>query len=151
MNQVDIQVHDTVHNSKMDTKEIADRLGMSHAILCNKANPNNDTHKLTLKESIAIQIATDSTAILEAEALHLGVQILPKTQSKPESLMMAVLKASKEHGDISSAISKAMADGVLTQKEKQECHREVSEAIQSLAELNEQINSIEVGVKIAAA
>ena len=150
MNQVDIAVYNTVHESDMGAKEIAQRLGMSHQILINKSNPNNETHKLTLNESLAVQMATDSTAIIEAQALLLGVQVLPKFKSKPESLMMSVLKATKEHGDVSKKIAEALADGRFTAKEKQECHREVSEAIQSLAELNEYLNGIEVGVKIAA-
>ncbi len=133
MDQIDIAVHETVHKSEIKCKEIAATLGMSNQVLINKANSQNEFNKLTLREAVAIQKITGSTAIHEAVGLELGINsVVLKEPEKPVSLVEALLTVVSECGDVSRATREAMDDGRLTEREKAEMQREVTEAIDSL-------------------
>lgn len=137
MDHIDAAIYATVHDSAIPAKEIAARVGMSHQVLLNKANAQNETHKLTLRESVAIQIATDSTRIHEAVGIELGQQSPPvDAGAEPAGLMMAVLGAAHQHGDVMRTIDEAMADNHMTPRESAICCQEIDEAVQALLALS---------------
>ena len=140
MDHIDQAVYETVHNSEMPAKEIARRIGMSHQILINKANPQCETHKLTLLESVAIQLVTGSKSIHRAVGVELSIDDsdLPVTKN---NLLESVLSASKEHGDVVGAVQAALADGRFTLREKERCQKEIDESMSALSELRKSIIS----------
>jgi ribosomal protein S3AE len=132
MDQIDVAIHQTVHESDISAKEIAQQLGMSHQVLINKANPTSEFHKLSLREALAIMKITGSTSIHEAVGLELGLHSMRQDIAEQKSLMDAMLTVVSECGDVSRAVKDAMEDGRLTAREKAEMQREINEAIDSL-------------------
>ncbi|WP_417552056.1 phage regulatory CII family protein [Marinomonas fungiae] len=132
MDQLDQATHDIVHKSELTAKQIADRLGMSHQTLINKANPNSEFHKLTVREAYSIQLLTGNHSLAVAMKTMLDVYVC---EDKPASIIECALNATKENGDVVAAVQAALADGHLTEREKSELLREISEAIASLETL----------------
>ncbi len=136
MDHIDQALYDLVHNSDMSAKEISSLLGVGHQVLINKANPQTETHKMTLREAVAIQLITGNHAIYRAMGMELSIKA-----KKVETLgiLESVLNAGKEHGDVLAMIHKAMADGKMTMREQEQCQREITEAIESLMALRESV------------
>lgn len=133
MDHIDQAVYDTVHSSDLSAKEIARNLGMSHQVLLNKANPQAEGHKLTLREAVAIMLMTGNHRIQSAIETELGVaEVKPK-----KSVIESVLDSAKEHGDVVRVVQKALDDGNISLRELEECQQEIDEAIDSLARLRE--------------
>lgn len=143
MDHLDQAVYDTVHNSEMSSQGISRSLGMSHQVLLNKANPQNEFHKLSLRESIAIQLITGNSRIHEA----MGDELDINAGQVSGNLMEAVLAAAKEHGDVVRAVHDALADGSLTHREAEQCQGEISEAIDSLVNLRKVV-ALKSGSKV---
>ena len=55
MDHIDQAIYDTVHNSELSAKQIAPLMGVGHQVLINKANPQTETHKMSLREAVALQ------------------------------------------------------------------------------------------------
>lgn len=72
MDDLDQAIYSTVHSSRIGAKKIAQRIGISDQVLLNKANPSNETHKLTVREALAIQLATKKKDI--ARAMQIAVR-----------------------------------------------------------------------------
>ncbi|EGG93550.1 putative bacteriophage protein [gamma proteobacterium IMCC1989] len=138
MDHVDQAVYDVIHNSDISTKDIAQRLGMSHQVLINKANPQQEFHKMTLREALAIQLITGNHGIHRAVETELGV-----SENKPvlKNLLESVLVASKEHGDVVREVQQAMEDGRFTLREKEKCQKEIDDAMKALTELRQAVIS----------
>ncbi len=135
MDMIDIAIHRTVHESGIPAKEIAQQMGMSYQVLINKANPTSEFHKMSLREALALQKITGTTAIHEAVGIELGLRIVPEEAQKPKSLVEAMLTVVSECGDVSRAFKDAMADGRLTEREKADMQKEINEAIDSLYQM----------------
>ena len=138
MDHIDQAVYDTVHNSDVSAKEIAQRLGMSHQVLINKANPQSEFHKMTLRESLAIQLITGNYRIHKAIDTELGVK---GEGPSLKSLLESVLIASKEHGDVVRAIQESIEDGRFTLREKEQCQKEIDDAMNALNDLRKAVVS----------
>ncbi len=136
MDQLDQSIHDIVHRSELTAKQIADRLGMSHQTLINKANPNAEFHRMTVREAFSIQLLTGNHALVKAMQLELDVHV---RQEQPASILECALNSAKEHGDVVGAVHAALADGRLTQREKADVFREIDEAVQALLILRESV------------
>lgn len=137
MDHIDRAIYDTVHNSEKGCSQIAKDIGISHQVLINKANPQCESHKLGLLEAMAIMRSTSNHAIYRAIGLELEIDSNPK--AKPMGVLEAALLASKEHGDVIRAIHEGLEDGTLNLREKEACHREIDEAIESLRQMQQAI------------
>ena len=136
MDQLDQATHDIVHKSDLTAKQIADRLGMTHQTLINKANPNAEFHKMTVREAFSIQLLTGNHALVAAMQSELS---LHAKKQKPVSILESALTAAKENGDVVGAVHTALADGRLTDRERADVYREIDEAIASLHALRESV------------
>jgi hypothetical protein len=134
MNHIDVAVHATIHSSDMTAKEISTRLGMSHQVLINKANPQSTSHKLNLREAVAIMLLTGNYRILNAIETELDINKRTRKAS-PERLVHDVLKATGEVGEVALAINEALEDGRFTPREREKCRNEIDEAIECLTRL----------------
>lgn len=132
MDHIDQAIHTTVHDSDIPAKDIAQRLGMSHQVLINKANPQSEFHKLTLREALALQLITGSRRILQAMDTELS---LSGGVNKSKGLLESVLAASREHGDVVRAVQEALEDNRFTLRERELCQKEIDEAVNALHEL----------------
>lgn len=150
MQNLDIAITETIHNSDISAKEIAERMGKSHQVLLNKANPNNDTHHLTLHEGAAAIKATGNMAILDALSSMFGYGDYAQ-KPKTECMIEALLNAMKENADIGLAVHSAVMDGKLTVTEKNEIIREIREAKTALIDLEKAVQATEVGKALRVA
>lgn len=129
MDILDQAIYDTVHKSDVRASEIATRLGMNHQVLLNKANPQNESHKMSVRESLAIQLLTGNHRIQSALDTLLNAESL---QTPFQCVFQAMLATSKEQGDVARVIQEAMSDGRFTMREKEDAFREIDEVIESL-------------------
>jgi hypothetical protein len=150
MQDIDRAITETIHNSDISAKEIAEGTGKSHQVLLNKANPNNDTHHLTLHEAVAVIKLTGNTAILDALNSIFGYGEYAR-KPKTELLIDALLNAIKENADVSIAIRASVADGKLSATEKTEVLREIREAKDALIDLERSVQATEVGKALRVA
>lgn len=137
MDHIDQAIYDTVHNSDMPPKEIARRLGFNYQVLINKANPQNETHRLTLREAVAVQLLTENHSIYRAMGVELSMH--SKDHGPVLGIMESALKAGKEHGEVIQSIYAALEDGRMTMREQENCQREITEAIEALMQLRESV------------
>jgi len=118
MNHLDA-FHQTVHSAPGGCESIAPRMGMSAAILRNKANPNSATNKPTLDDADRLMGVTGDYSILHALAQNHGF-VCTKVEEQPAS-DMAVLESSTEIwaklGTLGTELHKALADGRIERHE----------------------------------
>jgi hypothetical protein len=112
MNHLDA-FHQTVHTAPGGCEATASRMGMSAAILRNKANPNSPTNKPTLDDADRLMGITGDFRVLHALAQNHGF-VCTRIDEQP-ACDMAVLESVTDiwqHlGTFGAEVHKAMADG----------------------------------------
>lgn len=132
--------HDAVKDA--DAKRLASTMGLPHVSLLQRANPDNDAHKLTINHLFQILLHSGDMRPLTALANHFGYELVAKEAAKPQQLTQALLHMSKEIADVTQAVAIALEDGHISQTEKQLIKRELVGARESL-------NVLEQSVKVA--
>jgi hypothetical protein len=135
MDQLDLAIQATAMKTPGGMKRLSQLMGVNHQTLINKCNPNTETHKLSLREAVAMMMHSGDIQILEVLAAELGYTVEPKATRGTRDLMTAVLNADAEHGDVGRSIQEAMVDGRLTAREVAKVRDEVTEAKRALDEL----------------
>jgi hypothetical protein len=140
MDNLDTAIHNTLHQSTLCAKAISSEMGIVHQVLVNKANPHTDSHKLTCREALEMQLITGNHAILTAMTNTLNIASRDTANAQPHvGVLESVLMAGKEHGDVLRTITDALSDGRFTLREQEDCQREITEAIAALTQLRESI------------
>ncbi len=130
-----------IHNAVKDAgaSNIAEKMGLSHVSLLQRANPDNDAHKLTVNHLHQILQFTEDMRILEVLANRFGFDLVAKERPEATGMDRAMLSFSKEMAEVTLEVHKAMADGRICQIEKQAIRREIAEARLSLDQLEESV------------
>jgi len=118
MNHLDA-FHQTVHSTPGGCESLAPRMGMSAAILRNKANPNSATNKPTLDDADRLMGVTGNYAILHALAQNHGF-VCTQIDEQPSSdiaVLESVTDIWQHLGSLGAEVHKAMADGRIEQHE----------------------------------
>lgn len=136
MDQLDIAIHGTAHDATGGLDALARCMGVGAQVLRNKVCPTTDTHKLSLREAVAMMDATDDDRILHALAMMRGYTLARRALPDAKSIVAAVLAADAEHGDVSREIQDALADGKLTEAEKAAIAHQIQAAQLALDALN---------------
>lgn len=136
MDQLDIAIHQTAHDAPGGLNALARKIGMGEQVLRNKVCPTTDTHKLSLREAVAMMDAADDDSILAVLAGMRGYTLERQALPDAQSIVAAVLSADAEHGDISREIQAALADGKLTEHERAAISQQIRDAHQALDALN---------------
>lgn len=132
--------HQTAHGERRGfLEEMATHLGIGAQLLRNKVNPEQETNKLTLDEAVRMMRKDGDLRILYAVAAEFGVPVGSPSVEKPKSLVLAVLNADAEHGDVTRAVADAMADKRWTQAEKAEVLKQIREARAALDEVEQAV------------
>lgn len=141
MNQVEFAVHQTAHGSQRGfLAEMAKHLGIGEQVLRNKVNPEQEHARLYLDEAIRMMHKDGDLRILEAVAAEFGRSITGPC-TKNGSVLMAMLSANAEHGDVSRAVADALADRVITQAELAALRLEIEQARKALCVLEQTLIS----------
>lgn len=136
MDMLDIAIHSTAHDAPGGLPALARKMGLHEQVLRNKVCSTTDTHKLNLREALAMMELTNDDRILYQMAEMRGFTLERKTLPDAKSIVTAVLAADAEQGDVARAIMTAIADGKLTVQEKADIARHIIEAQQTLDALN---------------
>lgn len=102
-----------------NASDLARKLGVSPNVLGNKLNPDQEFHKLSLGEAVAITELTNDNAIVEAWCQQRGGVFvrLPEAAACDEELSDQLMRVSEELGAALGEVRAARADGVIDPKE----------------------------------
>lgn len=145
MDQIDIAVHETSRNFPGGLPALARALGMHEQVLRSKCCPTTDTHKLSLREALAMMLQTGDISILVAMADELGCTVARKGDMPQIHLIEAILRVDAEHGDVSRALSDALSDGHLNERERANILKEIGHTQDALERLRSSVNAIPAG------
>ncbi len=145
MDQLDKAVHNTAHNSGLDPEIVARIIGVGHQVFLNKTNPTNDRNKLTLREAVAMILATGNAEIVQVMAHIAGGEFVPKAPEVTPGVMAAVLKVVSEQGDVSRAIAGALSDGRISCREGHQITQEIDQAMDALRSLRVAVGDVVMG------
>jgi hypothetical protein len=114
MNHLDA-FYQTVHDAPGGCEAIAPRMGMSAAILRNKANPNSVTNKPTLDDADRLMAVTGDYRILEALTANHGFTLtrVEEGVSSDMSVFESMTHILAQFGDYTKEVHEAFADGRL--------------------------------------
>jgi hypothetical protein len=130
--------YNTVHDYKGGTEELAGRIGMSRAILLNKADPNKEHNKPLLSDADKVMGITGDYRILDALAAnHRRVCIeIPEDGDACDMAVLEVMtKVWMTHGDVGAAVHATLADGKVEQ-------HEVAKVRQAVYRMQQGLNSM---------
>lgn len=122
--------HDTVKDN--DSARLAPMMGLSQVALLQRANPDNDAHKLTINHLFQILLHTGDMRPLAALAGEFGFDLVQREVAPADCLMQATLGAASEAADVTKAAIEALEDGVVTRMEVARLEREADEAKQKI-------------------
>lgn len=100
---------------KYNASDLARKLGLSPNVLGNKLNPDQEFHKLSLGEAIAITELTNDNGILEAWCHQRGgiFLSLPDVVTGDEELADQMMKLNEALGSAMCELRTARQDGVI--------------------------------------
>jgi hypothetical protein len=126
--------YNTVHNAVGGCEALAVRLGMSAAVLRNKANPNMEANKPLLVEADRIMGLTRDYAILHALAKNHGFVCveIEEAGASDTALLELVAKVWSTNGEVGTEIMKALEDGRITKAELGRIHDAVKRTERAL-------------------
>ena len=137
MNTQDAFYH-TVHDYRGGSEELAGRLGMSRAVLLNKADPNKEHNKPLLADVDKIMGIAGDYRILDALAANHG-RVCIEVPGDGDACDMAVLelvtKVWQCNGDVGKAVHDTLADGKVEHHEIAHVRKAVYRVQQALHEM----------------
>lgn len=134
MNHLDA-FHKTVHTAPGGCDALAPRMGMSAAILRNKANPNSATNKPTLDEADRLMGVTGVHDILHALAANHGfvcVRVEEGASAADMAVLEMVTQVWQTNGEVGTEVNQALADGRITRHEVDRVREAVRRAERAL-------------------
>lgn len=127
MEQFFYSLHQSVKKSKGGISGVARKLGTLEKTLMSKLNPNDDTHIPKVDELIRIMDITGNTEPLEILCGMFGGRFVSKNSEMVDSVMQAALMVASESGDVMKAVVSALNDDDLSDGERLEIKREISD------------------------
>lgn len=130
--------YQTVHTAPGGCEALAVRLGMSSAVLRNKANPNAAANKPMLDEADRIMGITGDHQILHALARshsYVCVKVDNTYTTSDMAVLELVTQVWSSQGEVGAEISAVLADGRVERHELAGVREKVFRAHRSLQEL----------------
>ncbi|SMG00356.1 phage regulatory CII family protein [Burkholderia singularis] len=119
MNIIDA-AYAVVHDYPGGSESLAPRVGLSGAMLRNKVNPNNDTHKLVLAEAVRITDVANDDRILDAWARERGYALvkIPSAENCSDGEIVELMaKTWETNGEIGKEIIRTFEDNRVERHE----------------------------------
>lgn len=111
-----------VHDYPGGAFSLGPRLNIKPQVLINKVNPNAETNRLSLAESVRLQQVTGDHRIFEACATTLGYAVLPLPQLDDglgnDELLAVQSQLIGELSTLSADLMRALSDGKVTETEE---------------------------------
>jgi hypothetical protein len=115
-----------------EAKTLAAKMGVPHVSLLQRANPDNDAHRLTIEHLFGILLHTGDMRPLAALAESFGFELVSKTAATPKALTSSMICVGKEVADLTIAVHQALEDNFVTPFEKSQIKVEINHVRQSL-------------------
>ena len=128
------EIHRAIHDALLEAgpKQVAHLMGTSHTNLLNRANPNDDTHRLNVEQFLQILVHTRDMRPLKALANAFGFDLVAKERPRATDLSSALLSLHADLADVTRLAFDAQADGHVCAKEKAALLREAEEVVASM-------------------
>ncbi len=130
--------HETVHSAPGGHEALAIRMGMSAAVLRNKANPNAAANVVALRDVEAVMGLTGNHAVLHALAQCFGyvcVKVGDDATASDVAVLELMAAVWAKNGEVGAAINEALADRRVEQHEVEKIMDVVYSANRALQEL----------------
>lgn len=127
-----------VHGYPLGTEALAAAMvpSMSAVTLRHKANPTDAKQFFSPEEAIQVQQISGDCGALQVEAQALGFILLKRPAVEDGSRCFEQLNRSvQEFSEYLAAVTDALADGVITQRERNRVEAEVAGAIAAMQDL----------------
>lgn len=123
--------HDAVKDG--EAKKLAGAMGLPHVSLLQRANPDDDAHKLTINHLFQILTHTNDMRPLAALAAEFGYDLVKRGEPEAITLQDARELLSKEHAELTLAMHSAMEDGHMSRTERAVVAKEAEDVRASAA------------------
>lgn len=123
-------LYHAVHDYAGGVEELAGRMGVAASTLQNTANPRQETHEWSLKRIKQVVDFTGDLRIAHAFAAECGGLFLPVPAgggAADADVFRRAMKLAMEFGDVVRELDLAMADGRMTQHERERIHQQIYE------------------------
>ncbi|MCO8160952.1 Rha family transcriptional regulator [Pseudomonas sp. LJDD11] len=124
-----------------EPKRLAARMGLPHVNLLQRANPDNDAHRLTINHLYGILLHTNDIRPLATLADDFGYELVPRERPVPRPVIQALAHLAAESGDVTRLVFDALQDHTITRHEQAQCNRAIDEAIEALQVLRESLKA----------
>lgn len=115
-----------------EAKTLAAKMGVNHVSLLQRANPDNDSHRLTVEHLFGILLHTGDMRPLTNLAASFGYDLVAKAAPVPQALTASLINVGKEVADLTIAVHKALDDDHVNQFEKAQIRVEIDHVRKSL-------------------
>lgn len=133
MQDVDDAAYRIGHSYPGRVPALAVRMGVNADTLAKKLNPNCETHRLSVADSVHLQVAAGRNDILYAMASSLDHVCIYMPDAAPDQVAMRLAKVGAEVGDVFRVAQQVMADGKIDAAERRELKAQIAEAVGALA------------------
>lgn len=126
---------------------LAARINVNPGTLGNKASPQMTGHQFNVHELRAAMLVADDYRAMYALANDCHHACVPLSNEKfiaDQHLLDALLKVTREEGDVALAIQRALADGKITAEEFREIESEIDDVLRAILELRDRVGSLVV-------
>jgi hypothetical protein len=129
--------HQTVHDAPGGCESLAPRMDMSAAVLRNKANPNNAANKPLLVDADRVMGLTGDYRVLHALARNHGFVCVKVEEGAASDMAVLelVTRVMAAEGDVGTEVTRALADGRVTQDELERIHAAIKKAEGALEQM----------------
>lgn len=130
--------HQTVHGAQGGCEALAVRLGMSAAVLRNKANPNTSFNKVTLDDADRVMGLTGDYRVLEALAANhrrVCIEVEEGGSASDLAVLEIMTKCWATNGDFGAEVNRALEDGRVDRREIAAIRDSVLRANQAMHQL----------------
>jgi len=139
--------HDVLHSARggLSAKTIARLMAVNYGTLCNKCNPQVETHHLTVDEAVSLQYIAGDCRIHEAEGTLLGRVSLPIghfPDSSDVELLDSWAQWQQDLGETARELRAALAAGQITQCHVREVRREMYQDFRAALALLQRLEAL---------
>lgn len=115
-----------------EAKVLASKMGVPHVSLLQRANPDNDAHRLTIEHLFGVLLHTGDMRPLAALAAEFGFDLVAKVAPQPQALTASLINVGKEVADLTIAVHNALVDEHVSSFEKAQIKVEIEHVRKSL-------------------
>lgn len=137
--------HRTVHDAPGGCEALAVRMGMSAAILRNKANPNAPANKPMLDDADRIMGITGDVRVLHALAAnhgHICVKVDTAGGSGDMAVLELIVQVWQTNGDVGAEVNRTLADGRVERHEVAKVREAIYRAQKAMLEMVARLDSM---------